>query len=180
MLPVDVEDVEARCSVVLPLWLNIPQFAHAYFKRKRAKGRMHPITEKMFTERCLMVLPHLKFCLCPHIEQGDQRSVNVQCKGPVVLPGLTRSSLNCWTNRVKSTHFMKTSFMLGRKYASIQFTERSFWFTILREPWLLRANHHFFECIFSQFYGLRNISGDPSTGLFAAHQKVASFRILRH
>ena len=82
------EDVEARCSVVLPFRLNIVQFAHAYFKGNGPKSCVHPITEEMFTGQCSGVLPYPKIFLCPHTEQGEKCSTNVQCKRPVVLRGL--------------------------------------------------------------------------------------------
>ena len=54
-----------------------------------------PIAEIMFTGQCSVVLPPPKFFICPHTGHGEQCPVGVQCKCPVVLPGLKeqRSSL---------------------------------------------------------------------------------------
>ena len=62
------EDVEAYCSVVLPLQLDIVQSVHAHLKRNRPKSCVLSIKEEMFTGhgQCSVVLPHPKLLLCPH------------------------------------------------------------------------------------------------------------------
>ena len=92
------ENIEARCSVVLPLRLNIVQLCTRISNETDPKAACILSRRKCSPDNVQSFCHNQKCLLCPHTEQGE--------KCPVVLPGLKISfdicleAMTFWPNQI--------------------------------------------------------------------------------